>query len=379
MVQKTTLTILGIYGPAQTFVAKAPAVEVVIIVPRASAAGMPVLVADRYGRILAELEGDIEFVTWRFNEVGKATFHLPRRGAKTTLDNLRFGNRILFQFSNGLPAWGGVIDPPRAWDRDIITVNAYSGEKLFEYRQTGKGRYFTDVTVGAIFESVIAENALDLVELGQIWKGGAGHYPEYHFENLLSIIRDSICGTLSEADFTVTAREEGGYIKFTANLYERRGLTLPAVVLIEDMNVTTISLSEQGPITNSWDVAGAGDTWGDERLTARREDSPSRNEFGLRQDSEISDATLQGTIDATADVRLAETKQPRNLWTLDVLNLAPARFAAYDVADVITLQAPSYGFSNIDHSVQVITREYRPAQIVCTLVVEENPVEIVIG
>ena len=108
-------------------------------------------VASRSGRILAELKANIRSISWRLNKVGKVEFEVSTLDPKAAETNLRYGNRVLFEFENGLPNWGGVIEPPRTWDRGVIKVTALSGEQLFKFRTTDKGRYFTNASVGAIF------------------------------------------------------------------------------------------------------------------------------------------------------------------------------------------------------------------------------------
>lgn len=335
------------------------------------------LVGDRYGRILAELDLLPGPVSWRLNNVGRATLPIGTTDDKFLEDYFRFGNRVLIQFDNGLPAWGGIIDPPRDWRRGVMVAMAYSAEYLLGFRQTDRGRYFDGATVGYIFERLITEanefSAMGIA-LGSVWYGGSPHGPAYHFDNLLETIQRSLCGRLSTADFDLTAREEGGYIKFAANLYERRGSDKPGVVLQEDVNLTGIRLLEQGTIINWWDAIGEGTSWSDERPMANALDAASIALYDLRQDNEIfPDTKRVATLQASADARLSESKSPHNLWELDAVDLAPARFADYDYGDSVRLLAPSYGFGGSDLMVQVLNREYDARARACKLIVRERP------
>src|SRR4030042_6489085 len=94
-----------------------------------------VLVAERVGRILGGREPELGPVSWRLNDVGRLTMRLARADPKATEDNLRFGNRILVEFDNGLPNWGGIIDPPRHWDGLHIGARAYSAEDRVGWRR----------------------------------------------------------------------------------------------------------------------------------------------------------------------------------------------------------------------------------------------------
>jgi hypothetical protein len=332
-----------------------------------------VLVGDRSGRLVGELTPDMGPVSWKLNEVGQVRFGLARTDPKAIDDYLQFGNRLLVQYDNGLPDWGGIIDPPREWANGMVNCTAYSGEYLLGTRITDKGRYFRDATVGYIFESLIREATEIGLEIGEVWDGGIGHSPDYHFKDLLSIIRDSVCKTLSAADFVVTPSIVAGKIVLTANLYERRGSDLAGVALIEGANITSARLIEQGTIANKWSVAGRGSSWGDDRITSYAEDADSIAEYGLREDSQVFvSVSLQQTLDEHAVNLLAESKDPHNMLELATIDAEPAGFEAYDVGDSVSVMLPSYGFSGTQGMVRVHAREYEARTGVCKLVVRED-------
>lgn len=334
-----------------------------------------VLIGDRTGRIIAEVEPLVGPVSWRLNNVGRATLRFAKTDPKCTEDNLRFGNRVLIQFGNGLPDWGGVIDPPRDWTDESVMATAYSGESLLAMRQTSKLQSFSAATTGYIFQSLIeAANAVAAtgITIGSIWNAGNVHSPEYHFDNLLKIIGDSLAERLG-GDFAVLAAESGGYIVFTGNFYERRGSDKSGVVLLEDHNLAGIGLSEQGPIVNYWSVVGQGSTWGDERLVGTAQDADSVAEYGLRESSEANtDTTTQTTLDDVANNLLNTYAWPHNVLTLAAMDLAPAAFAEYDIGDAVRVLLHSFGFGGYDKLVRIIAREYDPGRGVCKLVVQEQ-------
>lgn len=333
------------------------------------------VVGDKNGTILDELQAEIMFCNWRINKVGKCEFAIAAVDPKATQTNLKYGNRILIDFENGLPDWGGIIDPPRTWDDGMIKIVAYSGEHLFEYRQTDKGRYFTDQTVGAMFEALILEAndvAATGVTVGAVYKGGATHSPDYHFKGLLDIFQKSLVGRLSTFDFDIVPVMASGQISFMANLYESRGATKNNIALIQDKNLGRVKLKEQGPIVNSHDVAGEGTGWGSERLTANAQDITSINDYGLREDSRIyGDVSQQGTLDDHVVTSLAKSKDPFNLFTLTALDQEPSGFADYEHGDVVSLIAPDYGFGGTETSIRIMSREFEPGPGVCSLVVQE--------
>jgi hypothetical protein len=217
----------------------------------------------------------------------------------------------------------------------------------------------------AVFDTGIA--------VGSTWTGGELHSPDLHFKDLLAFVQDSLCERLESADVAIVAGESAGTITFTAHLWERRGMDKPGVVLMEGHNLARVKLSEQGTIVNSWDLAGEGTTWGEDRMTSHDEDTDSIAEYGFRQDSAVySDTSVQATLDNTAANLLAKSKEPHNVLTLEAADLAPAAFADYDVGDSVRVMLHSYGFGGYDHVVRVLTREFDPAAGTCALVTQEE-------
>ena len=335
-----------------------------------------VLTGNKSGTIIAEIEPDISEITWRKNAVGRTRFAISTTDPKATKETLKFGNKILIQFENGLPNWGGIIDPPRTWGEGKIYCDAFSGEKIFDYRTTDKGRYFQGSTIGEIYSALIGEaNIIEHmgVSLGDIWDGGSSHSPSYHYKKLLDIFQKSLTSKLSNADFYVKAIEENGSINFYADLYESRGADKTKFALIQNKNLGPIKLKEQGPIINSWDVAGEGTTWGIERLTASLQDKNSKDIYGLREDSKVyGDMSLQASLDDSAQTLIDEFKGPYNIFTLNAINKKPAKFSDYDIGDTIRLIAEDYGFDGTDTTVRLFTRTYDPQTGLCELVVKEQ-------
>lgn len=338
-----------------------------------------VLLADKNGRIVAEVEPLVGPVSWRRNNVGKVILTESRRSPKLNEGFWEFGNRVLIQFDNGLPAWGGVIDLPRTWEPDVVPINVYSAEHLLNSRQTVKSRVFTQATVGNILIALLTEaNALSYtgIDIGEVWSGGALYNEEYHFNPLLKVIYDRLVGRLSTADFFITAREEAGYIRFTANLLERRGLDKPGIALLEGHNAVDVRLMEQGTIINSWDVAGAdtrgaGSGWGNSRLTTHSDDAASMSRYGLRESSQIrNDSKDIATLMSETDILLQSSLTPKTSLACGALNVAPATFGDYDLGDTMTAEFPTFAFGGFAGMVQINGREFDPQSGVCKLEVE---------
>lgn len=337
------------------------------------AAETAVYVGDLTGRIIGELDAAIEGVAWKLSDYGQARLTLPRTSATTTAALLRPGNRLLIQFGNGLPDWGGVIDLPRKWEDGRVGVVAYSGERLLVDRITDRGRYFSNVTAGEIFKALINEAVPIGVEVGQVWMGGELHGPDYHFRGLHDIFTKSLSGRIEQADWDVTARLMNGRIVFRANYYKRKGRVHGRqLALVESVNLAEVDMQEQGPLVNEWHMAGAGTGWGDttRKYTLAR-DTTSVARYGLRQRGEIRvDVLVQETLERSAAVALAGSKAPHAVISLTAIDRPPARFGQYGVGDTILVELASAGFDGYEAAVRIKAREFLPSRNVCALVIE---------
>jgi len=334
------------------------------------------LVADGSGRILAQLRPDIGRMSWRFNEVGQAAWSLARSDEKLREEYLRFGNQVLIQFDNGLRPWGGVIGGAYEWSGASVSFMAYSGEALLGRRLTARTRRFDGETVGAIALALLAEAEGVWpvgVRPGNVWMGGAAHYPEYHYKRLEDVVRDSLVENLSAEAFDVSAREERGYIVFELNLYERRGTAKGNVALVENQNVTDRRFRVEDNIVNAWYMAGEGSDWGDtSRVYAEAVDEESVRLHGRREDFELRSGVIyQSTLDATIQRRLEATAYPTRVLALATTDDRPGRFRDYDVGDEVLCVLPSVDWNGLRGMYRVLGREFFPAQGVCDLVLQE--------
>lgn len=331
------------------------------------------LVGDRSGRVMGELDAELVGVAWKLNDYGQARFGLPRRGGATATERLlRPGNRILIQFGNGLPDWGGVLDLPRKWQGGRIEPTAYSGERLLMDRITDRGRYFNNAPAGEIFRALLVEAAEAGVEPGQIWLGGGMHGPDYHLASLYNIYTRSLID-MEAADWDVTPGLAGGRIFFRANFYQRKGRDHGRrLALIEGVNLVEAGLQEQGPIVNEWQLAGAGTGWGAEsRIYATAADAVSQAKYGLRQRGEVRvDVSVQATLDGLAASALAESKEIRAVAGPTALDRPPARWKEYGIGDRLWMELYEAGFGGVGREVRVRAREFLPGRGVCAVVVE---------
>jgi len=332
---------------------------------------------DRHGDALGELEGTVGPVSWRLNRVGKATLAVAKTDPKATATMLHLYNRVLIEFDNGLPDWGGVVIPPRQWTKDWIELTVLDGGERLHYRMTDHGRYFDGTVAGAISQRLI-EEANAIAETGividSVWAGGAARYKDYHYDDLLNAIE--VLTEQTGYDFAIRPVFEGGTLTWKASWYEERGEDRPNVVLIEGHNCMVAAFEEQGPVINRWAGVGEGATW-TEKLKTELADTDSQNLYGLLESAQVFPGVVNlNTLEENVAALLAASKAPSPRLELQAMNVAPAAFAAYDVGDRVRVQLHNYGFLGgrlgYDHAMRVLAREFDPGSGLCTLVVEES-------
>lgn len=334
------------------------------------------LVADINGRVLAEINPAVHRVSWRWNAMGTVAFTMARTDPKLRREYFNEGNRVLLQFDNGLPDWGGVLTGARDWTGSNVTFEAFSAEWALAQRRTPRSRYFTDAQVGAILTALMQEADVFYpanLRLGNIWQGGQAHSPEYHYKSLYDIVAESLVGNLSAGAFDVTPRLENGYVEFYVNLYERKGSDKPNIALVEGQNVSAVRYREIDEAINVWHMAGEGEGWAAEsRVYVTVIDPISVPRHGMREGFELrSGVTQQSTLDATAAKRLEETAWPTRVLGLSVVNGPPGRFKDYGIGDAVTCRLPSYGFDGVNAVFEVRAREFFPLDGVADLVLLE--------
>jgi hypothetical protein len=336
-----------------------------------------VQIFDRTGVPIGEVLPEIDYASWRRNEIGQAVFTLAKSDPKANDVYLRAQNRVLITFDNGLPAWGGVIQPEFSIDQTKITIRALTGESLLLRRLTGRGRYFREEPVGGIASVLILE--ADAVwplgiSLGDVWGGGDRHSPDYHYKDLLTIFRESLFKRLSAADFYAEPLVgENGRLTFLLYVVERRGRDVPGVALHQGLNVLEpTKVDYTGPIINAWTIVGDGMGWGADRPVAVAEDLASIDRFGRLERSEIHQGVIfQETLQATADNLLAETAWPRVILDITAVDLPPATFEQYDIGDNLAVELPDYGIgSSFVGAATVLGRAFYPKNGRLNLVLE---------
>lgn len=333
-----------------------------------------VLVFNVSGTQRAEIEAELQEVVWRLGQTGRARLAVAYSNPHATPGNLRSGNRLLIQFDNGLPDWGGVVDFPLSRRSDGIVATAYEGEHLLSWRVTERTRKFTDTVPGTIAQTLLETANADEVTgilAGTIYTGGTAQSREYHYAELLASLRD--LALEAGHDYVVIPMYAARQMDFDLHWYERRGVDRrDTVLLAEGHNVGAVMMDEQGPLYNRIIAVGSGQTWA-ERPVSIQNDTDSQLSYGLRELPTMHlDITSQTTLDAIAAALLAEYSEPRIRATLvDVTDTEPCGFEDYDVGDIVTLHAfLARGDWAYDGPVRLLARQWHPDGR-CTLEVEE--------
>lgn len=321
------------------------------------------------GAKLADTDYYIKSVLWRLGNMGTAELSADYTNPNATKRYLRPGNRLLLQFSNGLPDWGGVLGLPRSRNDTGVSITAYEGEKLVSIRATDRNETYSTMAPGSIAESIV--EAANLREptgmlMGDVVASGS-QTRSYHYENLLDAIIDLSVGY----EYAILPTVVDGEIRFYLQWYETYGSDRRDEVLLfegQRGNVGSAVVDEQGPIWNRVIVAGKGN-WDETHPVAIAEDAASINEFGLRElpkvYAEISD---EDTLQEIADGLAVDFAWPRNHVRLTyVINADPARFKEYHVGDIVTVHAHvGRGDWEFNAPVRILSRKWVPAGY-CTI------------
>lgn len=269
---------------------------------------------DRNGNPLAEVESDVT-AHWRLNGYGWLEFNLSLSDPKVREGVFRFRNLVLFRHSSA-GWWGGFLWTPRGWNKQTVTVRAYSAERLFQIRR-GPANYTWNGSAGSIFKSIIGEaNAPEDTRIreGSIWTGGTSRQETSRDDILLDAIQ-RIRERAGHDWYLEPELDDAGKLTFAAHWMEQAG-ALDMFHLTDGFNMTMnandLLLNEQGMIINDVAFSGIGASL-DERPRATWSDPDSQSLYGVCQGSENSDAEEVDTLLASAKAFVAENKAPKRL------------------------------------------------------------------
>lgn len=348
------------------------------LVPNASPVGQAVtlaLVADGgTGRILGELSPDLQRVSWLLNNYGDAAMSLPANDQAITGGLVSPGRRVLLQFDNGLPAWGGIIDTPIDRDGLSVSFSAYEAGYLLKDRRTGRnvvGPYQVWRLVRALLQETAAQYPTG-IELAIDDTLTAEIEADYHHAPIWDVLTRDVA---RRAEFSMSAGLIGGSISFRMVMAPQIGRDRSdKICLLQGVNMQRPRVVDQGPILNEFYAYDATGDWDEESETARAievlTDPISVKRYGLRQGviSVSGEAVTTDILQAAGTAELEQSARPYRALTTNVMNLAPARFGDYGIGDTLgVLLLDKYGDAH-EGEKRVVGREFEPATGTCKVV-----------
>lgn len=328
-------------------------------------------VFDNDGKPLATIRANVTR-SWVLGGMGEATFDMSYKDANTNQRNLEFGNLLLVEHSS-LPPWVGVIDTPRSWKRNTVTVKAYDASKLWAYRRTNgevvKG------TGGGIFHALLKMANVDgdtRIRTGQIYSDG--------------VTREETLTDTVDKHVKKLAERTGNEYRLRPGLDARRYLVIFADwrkalgkdmvgVLTEGQNIESSDnmLTEDGTIIN--DLLGIADASNGKKIKIVQRDQASISQYGVRQASKtfsgnLTDTTLKQSARAELN-RTANSVRSLRLRALDEGGL----FAQLDLGNTFAVNLFSVGFFGSTRGytakVRILGMKYTSNLNVVELVVSE--------
>lgn len=280
--------------------------------------------------------------SWAIGKEGRASFEYASR--KTEIVNekvLQFGNYLLVE-STRLPAWVGLIDTPREWDKDTVTVNAYTTERLFKWRRGGLEDKLTG-SAGTIFKKMIDtvnSSEKTLLQAGTVWNGSTSRE-----ETLTPVTIDKNLAQLyerSNEDYEFQPAIVSGKLVIYGNWYKSLGVDTH-LTLLEGGNIESATMSEDGTIVN--DVLGYGDgiNW-TSRPAAIEVNPDSVSTYGLRQaGKEWSGVSILTTVQNNNSEYLTERIKPRKIFQITALNIGET-FDYLSLGNRVNVKFQNMGF-----------------------------------
>lgn len=298
---------------------------------------------DRFGQKVTEFTANADR-SWLMNDYGRCLFTMSTYDAKCIENYLQYGNYVYIEHEK-LPAWGGVIDPPREWGRHQVEITAYSGEYIFSFRRA-EGAQRINATPGVIFQRILsicnAEGDTRIRE-GEIYTQGK---PVRWQLNVLKCYQEvKRLAEETNSEWTVRAKTRSGEIRFLADWSIKLGLTRN-FLLKEGHNIKADDrvIIEDGQIAN--DVLGISP--GASPISARNvfvKDEKSIGAYGLRQWAESFQQNEYGSVAEGANAVLQRMKEPVKTFRLSALDVGDT-WKNLDIGDVLKLYMSNIGFNN---------------------------------
>lgn len=257
----------------------------------------------RNGILIYEVDAPT-YREWVLNDIGSANFIVPAAGMEPYIE---IGNYVLIE-DDKLDAWVGVIETPRPWTPNALTVNAKSAMRLFGLR-VGNYQQLVTGSWGQVFSQVIGVvNAAEStpLKIGD-YADGISYSSVVDMSNPYTYLQRALTQARTRLDFrpVVSHGKLTIYVDMQPELYTAGKFRLEEGLNIKNATATYL---EQGDIYNDITILAIG--LDQVKYTARAIDALSVEKFGLRQ-TLFSEGQSQSDVDRLAVVRLAQYAWPR--------------------------------------------------------------------
>lgn len=304
--------------------------------------------------------------SWAIGEEGRAEFTLPLR--KTSIANettLQYGNWLLVENSI-LPPWVGVIDTPRTFNADSVTVSAYTPDHVFAWRRGGLQDVW-QASPGILFARMIAwinSQQVTIIKPGQITQSNLSITITINPKKMDTYLYDLVTASQEEYDFFPAI--EAGKLSILANWAKKLGEATGAILQIGkrggNVEIQDGIVVEDGAIVNDILAYGDGATWSSKPM-AQSINNTSASRYCLRQDAwefQGADAT---TLSRYAKNGVTIYGEPDRAFALNALNIGDT-FKYMKIGNHLSLRRENAaGFWNFPEiPIRIIGMGYNPAE-----------------
>ena len=348
-----------------------------------------IYVGDHEGAIIGELQGALDSVAWRVDGYGTAALLLAPETVEDAPALIEFGNRVLIEFDNGLPPWGGVIDPPLEMATGQARLQLYQAAYMLTWRLTPRAASYEALAAAAVIADLVAAAELG-IDAGNTLPADEQDEPlsvSFTYETVAAAV-----GKARELDpalhWYVEARPSTARaVSFRLRMF-RDALAdhTQQAVLLHGHNLVETTTLNQGPIVNetilaagdadlSVDYAGAGEgslegQGGDVNVVRN---VASRQRYDLRQEfvtlADVTEDADPGRAYRAAAARSRMMAQPRLRIQGTALNLEPALYRNYGIGSRVMVEMA--GPSPLYKAVTVIGMEFTPGAGTLSLVFDD--------
>jgi len=280
--------------------------------------------------------------SWLISKFGRCAFTIPVISAICKAQYLQFGNFVMIEHPK-LPAWGGMIDTPRKWGNNEVTISAYTPEYILNFRTMGYDNL--TLTEGGLYAHAIdLANKVDATRLfkaAPIDATGAVVSYALCYEKIYEYLRDKLT-----YEWRIVPVVESNRIHFEASLYEKFIRPLD-FTLSEGINIELgeDTLTEDGFIYNNYTGIGKGSSWGS-RVKYFDNDAESGSKYSYREGALQVDSKDVATVEEATKKQLKKAKQPEKAFDISVVDDSDTNAFKYlDCGNVLHVNLSVCGFN----------------------------------